>query len=443
MNCSARHGADQRSGRSSRPRSRRSTTQATWTHQWRTAVLSTDAYRQSQAGQLVNARRSPAPPEAAVRDPSARSTRTTARSCPTVAGGPDVYVSQPVNGTTRMYQGFDISARIGLGRDVTVIPSYSTNAPFYIAADPLFTGTGSTLILGSQIFGPPAAQRQPHASTRSTRRAVSSFSPTRSTSASNNAQHIAPYVDCQRRHLAPVRHRHADALRNEPVQHRVRRCSRRSTARIPQPLAGGGFLLTAARPLPPRTITDLVLDQHRRAAAAPASRAVRGGTRRAAPRKRRRPGARRAAPRSASAELNFIAPPPGTDPLARGDEPHRVHRRAAAVGAEGARPSSAQPARAYAAGATACRPSPAITVTPHGDRNGAWYFALGPDIPRALPASERPAPRARAPGGPAVRAGSARAGDGPGGPAPGFQPQIPSAQAAGGGPRPAFTPSPA
>jgi hypothetical protein len=95
-------------------------------------------------------------------------------------------------------------------------------------------------------------------------------------------------------------------------------------------------------------------------------------------------------------------------------------------------------AAAYAAGTTL----PAVTgvsITTHGDPKGAWYFSLGPNIPREL--FPRP-PNAGGAGGPqrAPRPpGEAGLGAGP----PAFQPQITVAPNANAAPRAAFTPSPA
>ena len=54
-----------------------------------------------------------------------------------------------------MYQGFTATARIGIGKNVVVIPSYTTSSAQVTAADPRFTGLDSTLILDSQIPGRP------------------------------------------------------------------------------------------------------------------------------------------------------------------------------------------------------------------------------------------------------------------------------------------------
>ncbi len=99
-------------------------------------------------------------------------------------------------------------------------------------------------------------------------------------------------------------------------------------------------------------------------------------------------------------------------------------------------------ANAYAAGTMPLPEVTGVSVTPHGDPSGAWYFAIGPNIPRDL--FPRPAgggtggnngTRAPRPGG---------FGD-DGGPPPVFQSQItvePNGNA-NAAPRPVLTPSPA
>jgi len=97
-------------------------------------------------------------------------------------------------------------------------------------------------------------------------------------------------------------------------------------------------------------------------------------------------------------------------------------------------------AAAYAGGSAL----PAVTgvnVTPHGDPKGAWYFALGPNIPRDLfPRPQNSAAGARPPGGPGGPGGQGGFG-GPGAAPPAFRPQVNVVP--NSAPRPAFTPSPA
>jgi hypothetical protein len=95
--------------------------QGSWTHTWTHGNLSIDVYRQSQAGQLVNAT---VTSEAAdLPDPIFQAVQGYYESVCPFSLPAAVYVSQPVNGTTRIYQGYDISGRVSLGRDVTAVPS--------------------------------------------------------------------------------------------------------------------------------------------------------------------------------------------------------------------------------------------------------------------------------------------------------------------------------
>ncbi len=170
--------------------------EAGWTHQWKYGYLSTDVYRQTQAGQLVSATL-PALAGGVPANIMSAVNMYYASVCPTsnpMMSAPNVYVSEPVNGTDRLYQGYDISARLSLGKDVTAIPSYSTNISQYTAADPAFTGTGSTLILNSQIYGRPIHKGN---------FTLDAFHPPSNLEVIvnaqyvgvNNSQHLAPYVN--------------------------------------------------------------------------------------------------------------------------------------------------------------------------------------------------------------------------------------------------------
>ncbi len=188
-----------------------------WTHQWKYGYVSTDLYRQTQAGQLVSA----SLPAAAGGVPSMVTSAVQtyyATVCPTSAAPGNVYVSAPVNGTNRLYQGYDISARVALGKDVTAIPSYSTNTSEYTAADPMFTGYGSTLILNSQIYGRPLHKGN---------FTLDAFNPPSSLEfianlqyvGVNNSQHLAPYVNVSFGVTHPLGIGMLTVFRNERLQH--------------------------------------------------------------------------------------------------------------------------------------------------------------------------------------------------------------------------------
>ena len=383
--------------------------QVSWTHQWSHGQFSMDAYRQSQAGQLVNATVTAAAAGLPA-DVQSAIGQYYSTICPLFAA-PAIYVSQPVNDTTRIYQGFDLQARVALGRAVTVIPSYSSNASFYVAADPRFTGIGSTLILGQQIFGRPIHKAN---LTIDALHPPSKFEFLLNAQyvGINNQQNIAPYVDFSAGIAHPLGNGMLTIFETNLFNTQSGLFSTINGA-IPQPLSGGGFLLTVARPLAPRTLqASFAVNTGARPGAGFARGAGRGGAGLAA---NATPAPN--APRAAAfgfGRLNFIPPPPGTDPLAvatsRSECTADLQPLAQKVLAE-----LGEAGRAYAAGATALPPVGGIAVTPHGAASGTWYFGLGPDIPRSLfrrPEGQGPQARARGggPGGPGGPGRGRRAG---------------------------------
>ena len=379
-----------------------------WTHQWKYGYLSTDVYRQSQAGQLVQAS---IPATAGGVPPLIQSAVDMYYTavCPGATSGPSIYVSEPVNGTDRLYQGYDVSARLALGKDVTAIPSYSTNESEYTAADPLFTGLGSTLILNSQNHGRPMHQGQLHA-----RRVqpAEQFGVHHQRAVCRGEQ-LAASLALRRRQL---RHHHPlgigmlTVFESNAFNTETGLFSTIAGAQ-PQPLVGGGFLVVASNPLPPRTfqVSYSINTGARNGAgyarvrprrfAAPASRPGRAidgesGTARSGRRRVRLRGAalQGAARRHVAAGRRHDAHP---------NAPPTCRRLATTALAQ-----LGAAAAAYAAGTS---PLPAVTginVSTHGDPKGAWYFGLGPEIPRDLfqrPAEPGAAGRRRSPAAAARR----------------------------------------
>jgi hypothetical protein len=414
---------------------------ASWTHQWKYGYVSTDVYRQSQAGQLVTA----SLPAAAGGVPALVTSAVQmyyASVCPTALTAANVYVSAPVNGTDRLYQGYDITARLALGKDVTGIPSYSTNISEYTSADPLFTGTGSTLILNSQIYGRPMHKGN---------FTIDAFNPPSNLEfianaqyvGINNSQHLAPYVNVSFGVTHPFGIGMLTLFETNAFNNQTALFSTLNGAQ-PQPLVGGSVLLVAANPLPPRTIQlSYSINTGARPGAGYARGARGGGSLRAAA-QTAQAGASPApnGPRGGLGfgELHFVAPPDAASVLnvatSRTECTAELQPLATTALAQ-----LGAVATAYVAGTA---PLPAVTgvnVTPHGDAKGSWYLALGPDIPRDL--FPRPQNGAGAGGGRVRPPGGEPGGPGgPGGAPPVFQPQISVAPNAAA-PRAAFTPSPA
>lgn len=419
--------------------------EASWTHQWSHGQITGDAYRQIQAGQLINASVTAAAaglPADYVGDITAY--YDTLCPAPFFAQAPNIYVSQPVNDTTRIYQGFDLVGKWGVGRDVTLLPSYSSNASFYVAADPRYLGAGSTLILGQQIFGRPLHKAN---------LTVDAYHPPSRLEflvnaqyvGTNNSQDIAPYVEFSAGIAHPLGIGMLTLFETNVFNTETALFGTTAGA-VPEPLAGGSFLQTVARPLAPRTIQlSYAINTGARPGAGFARGAVGGGAGGRSPGERlanrnvalagASPAPNGPGPVFGFGQLHFVAPPPGTDPLSvattrsecTADLQPIAQKVLAQLGVF---------AQAYAAGVKPLPTVDGINVTPHGEPPGPWYLGLGPEIPRG--AFRRPN---GPPGGGGGRFGGGPGG--PGGPPPAFQSQVEVGPNTGPSqPRPQFTPSP-
>jgi len=136
----------------------------------------------------------------------------------------------------------------------------------------------------------------------------------------NNSQHLAPYVNFSFGITHPLGIGMLTLFETNAFNNQTALFSTVNGAQ-PQPLVGGGFLLVAANPLPPRTFPDFVLDQHRRAQRR-GLRARRARRRFAASGRANGAGVGEPGPAGpgggafAFGELHFKAPPGGTSPLA-------------------------------------------------------------------------------------------------------------------------------
>ncbi|HEX3467494.1 MAG TPA: TonB-dependent receptor [Candidatus Elarobacter sp.] len=408
-----------------------------WTHQWAHGQFSLDTYRQTQSNQLINA--SLTAGSLGITDPSnpfygyyAAVGGYFSDVCPT-AGAPNVYVSEAIGGTTRLYQGFTAQANIGLGKNVVLIPSYTTSGASILAADPRFLGFDSTLILNSQLPGRPV-----HTGNLT----LDAYYPPAQLEllanahyvGSNNNQYISPYV------LFNVGISHplgigrvtvfaANLLNTESGMFSTEQYA------VPVPLSGGGELLQAARPNAPRSYTvtySFNTGARPGAGFARPSRSAQAAAAAQQAGQQQRAGL-------GFVQLKFVEPPPGTDPLSVAT----VRPECTATLQPAAQKVLAQlkaAADAYAAG-QALPEVDGITVTPHGDPKGTWWFGLGPKIPEGV-LRGRQQQNGQNGGGPREPRGGRGPGGGPGGPPTGFQPEVNVAPNPNESPRPQFSPSP-
>lgn len=414
-----------------------------WTHQWEHGQFSLDTYRTTQAGQLVGAQVTA--DSLGLNDPFnpyyAAVTGYFSNVCPGF-GTPTVYVQQQIGGTTRVYQGFTATARIGIGRNVVVIPSYTTTSAVVSAADPRYTGLDSTLILDSQIPGRPL---------HSGNLTVDAFQPWSGLELLANARYVGPNNN---QRIAPY------TLVNLGLSHKLgigqltvfasnlfnTESGNFSTLQYAQPIAlsGGGQLLQAATPNAPRQYTVSFSFNTGARSGAGYSRGPRGagGTPAAAA------GAGGPQQRGLGfGQLKFVPPPAGTDVLALAASARPECTADLQPLATAALAQLRAAGAAYAGGAPTLPEVSGVNVTPHGDPKGTWWLALGPNIPaNLLPQRQGGANRGAGPGGapfPGGRGGG-RGPGGEGGPPGGFQPQVTvGPREDNGQPRPAFSPSPA
>ncbi|MBV8300190.1 MAG: TonB-dependent receptor [Candidatus Eremiobacteraeota bacterium] len=394
-----------------------------WTHQWSHGQLSVSAYRQTQGGQLVNA--TVTGDSLGLTNPGNPFYQAVTGYFNNVCGAPggtvlqpNLYVSQQIGGTTRVYQGFTAQANVSLGKNVVLIPSYTTSAAVVTAADPRFTGLDSTLILDSQIPGRPVHTGNLTIDGLYAPAGLELLANAHYVGPNNN-QYIAPYTIVN----AGVSHAlgigritvFASNLFNTES-------GNFSTLQYAQPipLSGGGFLLQAARPNAPRqyTVTYSFNTGAQKGAGFARGAGARGAQTAGAAGTQNQPRG------LGFGQLKFIPPPPGTDPLSiatarpecTADLKPEAQKVLAQLGAA---------ASAYAAG----QPLPAvegITVTPHGDPKGTWYLGLGPNIPQSVIDKLRQRAQQNGDGNGARRGGPRGPGGegGPGGPPGGFQDRV-------------------
>jgi len=413
---------------------------ASWTHQWAHGQFSFSAYRQNQAGQLVNAQVTAASLGLFPGDPYFDAVSGYyGQVCPGFATptAQSLYVSQLIGGTTRVYQGFTATARIGIGKNVVVIPSYTTSSAQITAADPRFTGLDSTLILDSQIPGRPLHTGNVTIDALQPWSGVEFLANARYVGPNNN-QRLAPFT------LVNLGLSHALGLGRVTVFASNlfnTESGNFSTLQYAQPipLSGGGSLLQAANPNAPRQYTVTYSFNTGARPGAGFSRGAAGGAR----------GATTAGTAGTQGQprgglgfgrVQFIAPPPGVDPLSiatsrtecTADYKPEATKVLAQIGAA---------ATAYAAGQTL----PAVdglTVTPHGDPKGTWYLGLGPNIPQSVIDKMRAARPPAAAGAGAQRRPPGGEPGGPGGPPGGFQDRVTASSPVSTDPRQQFTPPP-
>ena len=162
-------------------------------------------------------------------------------------------MQQQIGGTTRLYQGYTATARIGIGKNVVVIPSYSTTVADVTAANPAYVGLDSTLIIDSQIPGRPLHTGNLTIDALQPWSGLEFLANARYVGANNN-QRIAPYtiVNAGISHalgIGRITVFASNLFNTESGNFSTLQYSQ------PIPLSGGGSLIQAANPNAPRQYT--------------------------------------------------------------------------------------------------------------------------------------------------------------------------------------------
>ncbi len=229
-----------------------------WTHSWRTGQITVNAYRQTQIGQTINALIDETGEPAGYFPPGYLAAIGSVWAQPTICGGAafnpaGVYVSEPIAGTARAYQGIDLGGRIALGPNVVALPTYALNSAVLVAADSRLTTAPSTSIIGAQLPGRPLHRAGITFDANLPRSGLELLANAQYTGGNNN-RNLVPYTTVNwgiSHAFGPGRLTLFETNAFNTVAGEF------STLEYaePVPVNGGGVVFFAANPLLPRTIS--------------------------------------------------------------------------------------------------------------------------------------------------------------------------------------------
>ncbi len=354
-----------------------------WAHQFQGgSSLSVNAYSQLQSGQLISALIDEPLSYYDVAAPGYLQALYAAYSTPGVCGAhapvPTVYVDESVAGTSRRYQGVDLTGRFALNRYIEVLPTYSLNMAILTAAGPRLGDGPSTTIVGSQLPNRPMHRGGLTVDALLPRSGLELLANAQYTGA-NNQQNLGPYVNVS----FGVSHKFGPGqltlFENNAFNTYGGDFATDAFAQ-PLPLSNGDTLYTAATPLTPRTIFLSYAMAVGGPAPGPAFRQFARGSQLAAqatPSPQATGGPRRAQ------RFTSNPPPPGVDPLTMA-----TSRDSCTADAQAAAGPMYAALRAYiAAYAAGGKPVnvPNLTLAAHkatADPAIPYYLDLRPDLPR-------------------------------------------------------------
>jgi hypothetical protein len=356
---------------------------AAWTHQFRSgSTFSFDAYSQVQSGQLIGALiQEPVSYYIAAGPGYLEQLYAAYRSpgvCGITAATPAVYAQESVAGTRRLYQGFDVTGRFALSRFVDVMPSYSVNEAVLTAAGPRLSDGPSTTIVGAQLPNRPMHRGGVTIDALLPRSGLEVLANAQYTG-TNNQQNLGPYVNVSLGASHKLGPGELTLFENN-VFDTYGGDFATDALSLPQPLSGGGALLTAATPLLPRSIFLSYATAIGGPAPGPAFSRLTHGAQVAALQATPSPNASQAPRRQ---RFTSNPPPPGVDPLSMASA-----RASCDADAQSAAKPVYDALRAYVTAYEAHTTLPTVpnmTIVAHkvtADPTVSYYLELRPDLPR-------------------------------------------------------------
>jgi hypothetical protein len=231
---------------------------ASWTHTWRTGLLTGSLYRQVQDGQNFYAPVPFASEPAGYFPAGYIAALQQAWSRPLACGGLPfdinrLYVSQSLAGTLRRYEGLNVSGRFNAGRNVVIFPNYAVTAATLLSGDPRLASPFSYVITGSQL---------PYRPLHTASVVVDALQPKAGLEWIANAQYAGPNNGQRLNAYTQVNFGVTRALSRGALTAFVSNLFNTDSGifyttqnAYPLPLAGGGSIAQNAQPLTPRSFT--------------------------------------------------------------------------------------------------------------------------------------------------------------------------------------------
>ncbi|TAM72838.1 TonB-dependent receptor [bacterium] len=229
-----------------------------WQHLFRHGDVTATIYRQQQNGTLI-----PTPVNATALAPGyfppgyfgqAQQVFNSAGGCGQtgVFAPNDLYLTVPIAGVTRVYQGIQLGGQVGIGPSLVLQGSYTVQSSMVRSSDPRLNSAYSTVISGNQLPGVPLHRAAVLLDYKPPRSAVEMLADAQYTSA-GNAQNLPAYLTVDAGITIQLQHGTLSLLGTNLGDTHGGIFA--TTGGVPLTTLGGTLLPTIERPLTPRNIS--------------------------------------------------------------------------------------------------------------------------------------------------------------------------------------------